>query len=89
MSNYIHVTATYGDGKKADVTKQCTFVSSDRIVAYVVTKDMPGEDQFHPVVPGWYVVGSFPGSAIITISYTEGGVTKTCELPVTVNFMMP
>jgi hypothetical protein len=85
---WITVTATYGDGKTANVTKQCTYESSERKIAYVVTKDAPGEDADHPPVPGWYVVGAAPGGAIITISYSEGGVTKTCELPVNVIFMM-
>ena len=85
----LDVTATYADGRTANVTKKCTFETTDRTVAYVQTEDLPGEDIYHPAVPGGQVVALLPGGAIITITYSAGGVTKSIELPVTVRFMMP
>ena len=86
---WIHVFATYPDGKRKEVTKQCTWQSTDKNIAYVITEDAPGEDAAHPPVPGWYVVGAFPGGAIITLTYTEGSFTASCDLGVNVIFMMP
>jgi hypothetical protein len=86
---WIHVFATYPDGSREEVTKQCTWVSTNDMIAYVITEDAPGEDEYHPPVPGWYVVGAFPGGAIITLTYEEDGFTASCDLPVNVLFMMP
>jgi hypothetical protein len=69
------ITATYSDGKTEEVTDQCTYETTDRKVA---TVDKDG-----------FLMALTPGDATVTVIFTEGGVTKTTTIPVSVVFMMP
>jgi uncharacterized protein YjdB len=65
------ITASYNYGPDANIAlAACTYVSDDESVATVATGVITG-------------VGA--GSATITVSYTEGGITKTDTVVVTVN----
>lgn len=59
-----------GSGGLKTVTTNLTFLSSD--------------DNIATVTPGGQVRGIAVGSADVTVSYTEGNVTKTVVVPVTV-----
>lgn len=65
------VTATYTNGFTAIVTSQATWVTSDANIGSVT----------NGIFTAW-VNGQ--GSVTITASYTEGGITKTANLPFTV-----
>lgn len=65
------VTATYSDASEADVTADATYVSDNETVATVST--------------GGLITGVAEGSAAVTVSYTEGGITKTDTVSVTVS----
>ncbi|MBA7570211.1 hypothetical protein ES695_01245 [Candidatus Atribacteria bacterium 1244-E10-H5-B2] len=74
----LSVDAYYNDGTKVKIVYpfgDCDFVSDNTAVAEVV--DYPGL----MVVLG----GGTEGTATITVSYTEGDITKTDEIEVTVN----
>jgi uncharacterized protein YjdB len=64
------ITATYTKGNTKNVTAQNTFKSSNEKIA--------------TVSKGGLIKGVAAGSASITASYTEGKVTKTVTVPVTV-----
>jgi len=65
------ITAHYNNGDTADIALgYCTYDSSNTAVATVDT----GE-----------ITAVAAGTAIITVSYTEGGITKTDTVEVTVN----
>ena len=69
------ITAHYNDGSSANIAlADCTYVSDDPGIATVVM----GE-----------ITGVSAGIAIITVSYTEGGITKTDTVEVTVNPVPP
>lgn len=72
----ITVTATYDDASTADVTASadCTYVSG---VPAVATVTSPG---------GGLITAVAEGSTTITVSYTEGGITKTDTVLATVGF---
>ena len=63
----ITVTAYYADGSSKNITLLSTYVSSNESIATVTNN---GE-----------VKGISPGSAQITVSYTENGITKTSMFP--------
>jgi len=66
------VTATYSDASTADVTADSTYVSDDETVATVSAAGV--------------ITGVAGGSATITVSYTEGGVTETDTVAVVVGW---
>jgi len=68
----LSIIATYTGGKTEEVTAQCTYESSDRMVLAV--------DQ------GGYVVALATGDAIITVTYTntKDSVTMTITIPINV-----
>ena len=63
------ITANYNYGTAIIALTDCTYVSDDPGIASVVNGEITGESV---------------GTAIITVSYTEGGVTKTDTVEVTV-----
>jgi hypothetical protein len=67
----ITVTATYSDATTANVTATASYVSSAPSVA--------------TVSPAGLITAVATGSATVTVSYTEGGVTKTDTVSVTVS----
>jgi len=67
----ITVTANYDQGDPKDVTKKCTYTSSDTKIATVSSG-------------GLITVGGLAaGSVTITVNYTEKDVTKTATVKVT------
>jgi hypothetical protein len=70
------ITATYSDGSSAVINKaDCSYVSSDSSNA---TVDEEGN-----------ITSVSNGNAIITVSYTEDGTTKTDTISVTVAYSPP
>ena len=70
----LSIIATYADGKTEEVTDQCTYETTDRLVA---TVDKDG-----------FLMALQPGEAFVTVTFTKDGVTKTTVIPVSVVFMM-
>jgi len=66
------VTATYSNTTTDDVTADSTYVSDDEAVA--------------TVSDGGLITGVAEGSATVTVSYTEDGITEAAEVSVTVGF---
>ncbi|GAJ18168.1 unnamed protein product, partial [marine sediment metagenome] len=66
------VTAPYDDASTVDVTATSTYVSDNEAVATVTS---PG---------GGLITGVAQGTATVTVSYTEGAVTVTTDVPVRV-----
>jgi len=64
----LSIIATYTGGKTEEVTAQCTYESSDKMVLVV---DQNG-----------YVEALAIGEAIITVTYTKDSVTMTITIPV-------
>jgi len=64
------ITATYDNSTTADVTSTSTYASNKPTVATVSSSGL--------------ITGIGTGSATVTVSYTEAGVTKTTTVPVTV-----
>jgi uncharacterized protein YjdB len=64
------ITATYTNGSLKNVTVPSTYKSSNEKIATVTKTGL--------------VKGIAKGSASITVSYSEGNVTKTVMVPVTV-----
>lgn len=64
------ITATYTKGPPQNVTTKSTYKSSSQKRA--------------SVTPAGLIKGGIAGSTTITVSYTEGTVTRTVEVPVTV-----
>ena len=64
----LDITVIYADGKTNNVTEKCTYESSDEGTITVSA--------------GGGITGLLPGSAIITVTYTEGDVTKMISVPV-------
>jgi len=65
------VTATYGDASTDDVTADATYASDDDTVATVSEAGL--------------VTAVAEGTATITVSYTEGVITETADILVTVS----
>ena len=64
------ISATYSDSSTADVTSASTYLSSNTSVATVTTAGL--------------IQALSQASAVITVSYSEGGITKITNVPVTV-----
>ena len=64
------ITATYDDASTADVTGTSTYVSDDETVATVST--------------GGLITAVGAGSATVSVSYTEGAITETATVAVTI-----
>jgi len=68
----LSITATYSDASTADVTVEASYESSDTSAATVST--------------GGLITAVAEGSATVTVSYTEDGITETAAVSVTVGF---